>query len=171
MELEHGFRAIRNSVEREVPPDSLRQDLLREFAQAARSRARRKLAVWSVTAIAAALLCFVALRHEPLSAVALRHGTFPAQPRTSVRGPLEATLELPLEDGFQAVPYAAAPSEGEFVRVVHTQLAPDTLTRMGVFIASASGDSIPVDLVVGQDNAPLAVRVNDENESEYKETP
>ncbi len=77
---------------------------------------------------------------------------------------MEATLQLPLEDGFQAVPYAAPPAEGEFVRVVHTEVAPDTLTRMGVFIATASGDSIPVDLVVGQDDAPLAVRVDDENE-------
>jgi len=150
MELESGFRAIRNSVEREMPPASLRGDLVRQFAQVSRERTRRRVAAWSLTAIAALLLCFIALR----------------RPGPAVYE--QASLEFPIEDGFQAVPYAVAPAEGEFVRVVHTEVAPDTLTRMGVFVATASGDSIPVDLVVGQDNAPLAVRVNDENE--YKET-
>ena len=41
MELESGFRAIRNSVGRQVPPDALRQSLLREFARTSRVRMRR----------------------------------------------------------------------------------------------------------------------------------
>jgi len=144
MELESGFRTIRNSVERRMPPDSLRQSLLREFARTSRLRMRQRIATWTLAA-AAVLICIVAMRQQ--------------KPAIAE----QASLQISLEDGFQAVPYAPALAQGELVRLVHTQVAPDTLTRLGLFVADRSSDSIPVDLVVGQDNAPLAVRVDEED--------
>jgi len=144
MELESGFRTIRDSVERRMPPDSLRQSLLREFARTSRLRLRRRIATWTLAA-AAVLICIVAMRQQ--------------KPAIAE----QASLQISLEDGFQAVPYAPALAQGELVRLVHTQVAPDTLTRLGLFVADRSSDSIPVDLVVGQDNAPLAVRVDEED--------
>ena len=144
MELESGFRAIRNAVEPQMPPESLRQSLLREFARKSRLRMRRRIAAWTL-AVAAALICVTAVRQQ--------------KPAIAE----QASLQISLEDGFQAVPYAPALAQGELVRLVHTQVAPDTLTRLGLFVADRSSDSIPVDLVVGQDNAPLAVRVDEED--------
>jgi len=37
---------------------------------------------------------------------------------------------------------------------------------MGMFVASAYADPVSVDLIVGQDDAPLAVRVNEEEDRE-----
>ena len=150
MELEFGFRAIRNSVGRQVPPDALRQSLLQEFARTSRVRMRRRLVSWTLAA-AAVLIAIIALRYF--------------QPAT----PVEASLQIPMEDGFLAVPFASQPAEGEFVRVVHTEVAPDTLTRMGVFVATASTESISVDLMVGQDDAPLAIRVDQDKSEDNKE--
>jgi len=142
MELKPGFEAIRSSIERRTPPEVIRQSLLWELDRRSRLRKRNRIAGWSLAAAMAFVLCLVALRH-PEPAI---------QEQASLIG-----------DGFQAVPYASPLAEGEFVRVVHTELAPDTLMRLGVYGATGSSDAVPVDLVVGQDNAPVAVRV-DENE-------
>ena len=113
---------------------------------------RRKLAVWSVSADRRRAAMFRRATDLAAPAPNVSEGTNGSNPPASSRRRVSSrTLRR-------------AAGEGEFVRVVHTEVAPDTLTRMGVFIATASGDSIPVDLVVGQDDAPLAVRVDDENE-------
>ena len=145
MELKPGFEAIRSSIERRTPPEVIRQSLLWELDRTSRLRKRNRIAGWSLAAAMALVLCLVALRH----------------PEPAIQE--QASLRAPYEDGFQAVPYASPLAEGEFVRVVHTELAPDTLMRLGVYGATGSSDAVPVDLVVGQDNAPVAVRV-DENE-------
>jgi hypothetical protein len=147
MELKAGFKEIRNSVERRTPPDAIRQSLLWELAQTSRSRLRRRIVGWSVAAVAL-LVCALAL--------------WPRQPVVQE----EAALRIPVTDGFQAVPYASPLAEGEFVREVHTELTPGMLMRLGVYGASASSETIPVDLLVGQDNAPLAVRVDEDEDKE-----
>jgi hypothetical protein len=143
MELKPGFEAIRSSIQRRTPPDVIKQSLLWEMDRTSRLRKRNRIASWSLAAAVALVFCFVALRH---SAPAIQE---------------QASLRDPIGDGFQAVPYASPLAEGEFVRVVHTELAPDTLMRLGVYGLTASSDAIPVDLVVGQDNAPVAVRVDE----------
>jgi hypothetical protein len=143
MELKPGFEAIRSSIQRRTPPDVIKQSLLWEMDRTSRLRKRNRIVGWSLAAAVALIFCFVALRH---SSPAIQE---------------QASLRDPIGDGFQAVPYASPLAEGEFVRVVHTELAPDTLMRLGVYSGTASSDAIPVDLVVGQDNAPVAVRVDE----------
>lgn len=150
MELKPGFEAIRHSIERQKPPDAIRQSLLWELTRASRMRARKRITGWSLAAMAA-LVCFLVLRH----------------PESAIQE--QATLRTPVEEGFQTVPYASPLAEGEFVRVVHAELSPDTLTRLGVFGTTASSEAVAVDLLVGQDDAPLAVRV-DQDEENNKET-
>jgi hypothetical protein len=146
MELKSAFQAIRQSVESRTLPDSIHQSLLKEFALASRRRVQRRFAGWAMAAVAAAAMIWIAVER-------------PAAPGAGYSWDA-------LSEGFQAVPYAPVLASGEFVRVVRTELAPDTLTRMGVFVASANLNPISVDLVVGQDDAPLAVRVNEEDEQE-----
>jgi|HubBroStandDraft_6_1064221.scaffolds.fasta_scaffold117477_3 hypothetical protein len=148
MELKPGFEAIRSSIGRRTPPEVIRQSLLWEMDRTSRLRKRNRIAGWSLAAAMALVLSVVALR-QPVPAIQE-----------------QASLRAPIEDGFQAVPYASPLAEGEFVRVVHTELAPDTLMRLGVYGATGSSDAVPVDLVVGQDNAPVAVRVNDNEEDQ-----
>ena len=148
MELKPGFEAIRSSIERRTPPEVIRQSLLWELDRASRLHKRNRIAGWSLAAVMALVLCVVALRH----------------PEPAIQE--QASLRMQIEDGFQPVPYASPLAEGEFVRVVHTELAPDTLMRLGVYSATGSSDAVPVDLVVGQDNAPVAVRANDNEEDQ-----
>jgi hypothetical protein len=153
MELEPRFRVIRESIGQQNPPDSIRQSLLQEFARTSRMRARKKIADWALAGLATA-----AMLTAMVWGVTVRHSAPAAQTKDG--------FDVVASDDFEAVPYAPVLAAGESVRMVHTELAPDTLARMGMFVASAYADPVSVDLIVGQDDAPLAVRVNEEEDRE-----
>jgi len=65
---------------------------------------------------------------------------------------------LPEDDDFIAVPYAPPLAPGEFLRVVRTELRPNALARMGIYV-DASLSEMPADVVYGEDGFPRAVHM------------
>jgi hypothetical protein len=62
-------------------------------------------------------------------------------------------------DGFITVPYSPPLAPGEMVRVVHTDLYPESLASMGVEVDPAWTGELPADVAVGEDGLPRAVRI------------
>jgi predicted anti-sigma-YlaC factor YlaD len=60
---------------------------------------------------------------------------------------------------FVAVAYAPPLAAGEFVSVLRTELQPTALARMGIYVDAAYTNTIPADVLVGEDGFPRAVRV------------
>jgi hypothetical protein len=69
-------------------------------------------------------------------------------------------------DGFIPVPYVPPLAAGELVSVVHTELYPLELARLGVSVDPSWATELPADLLVGEDGFPRAVRVSDEYSEE-----
>jgi hypothetical protein len=66
--------------------------------------------------------------------------------------------------GFVELPYTPPLATGEMARVIHTQMDPEALASMGVQVDSTWTDDVPVDVVVGEDGLPHAVRIDGTNE-------
>ena len=64
-------------------------------------------------------------------------------------------------DDFLAVPYTPPLAQGELVRVVHADLAPEALASLGIDVDPAGSGEVAADLVVGEDGIPRAVRITD----------
>jgi len=71
---------------------------------------------------------------------------------------------LEAEEGFVDVPFAPPLAPGDLVRVVHAELAPVELARMGVLVDDADAGVVPADVVVGEDGFPRAVRLSEEQQ-------
>jgi hypothetical protein len=67
-------------------------------------------------------------------------------------------------DDFVAVPYAPPLASGELVRIVHADLDPETLVRLGFNPDPAWTEDFPADVVVGEDGYPRAVRISDDSQ-------
>jgi len=64
-------------------------------------------------------------------------------------------------DDFIAVPYTPPLAPGEIVRVMHANFYPEALASMGVDVDPSWAGELPVDVVVGEDGLPRAVRITD----------
>jgi len=110
--------------------------------------------------IAAILLLTVALglvwrNSRPADADAQNARRTPAGNVFAESGLLE---KLPEDDDFIAVPYVPPLAPGEFVKVIRTELRPNALARMGIYVDASLGE-MPADVVFGEDGFPRAVRV------------
>jgi hypothetical protein len=72
-----------------------------------------------------------------------------------------------MADEFVAVPYAAPLAPGEYLEVIRTELTPAALARMGFVIQAASAREMTMDLMVGEDGFPRAVRVPESSGIRY----
>jgi hypothetical protein len=138
---------------------------MREFSQ----RHRRKTAhawVWALSA-AAALLLAGWLGH---AAAKRPHGV-----RTGETAVHEASLSLNSlslsydasslsNDDFIAVPYTPPLATGELVTMVHTDMYPEALASLGVEVDPSWSGDLPVDVVVGEDGLPRAVRITENSQ-------
>lgn len=70
-------------------------------------------------------------------------------------------------DDFVPVPYTPPLAPGEFVRVVQVDLPAEEVAEMGFDLAGSAPRMVPVDLMLGQDDVPRALRIlNDVSEKE-----
>lgn len=158
LELSAAMTKLRAGAARERSRAESRNELLREFA--ARQRTRRAQVVkW---ALVAAMLVMAVLLGELWRSAVVSHS--PGDSEQAMNDAAMEALGIQAGSGFVAVPYAPPLAEGEFVRVVRTQLQPAALARMGILVEGGYGDAVTADLVVGQDDLPRAVRLPEEVE-------
>ena len=150
------LRVMRAGAWARSRPEGRREAIMRQFELEHGNIMSRS--VMLAVGLAAILLLTVALglvwRNSRPAAIA-------QDPTTSATGnEFEAGVlaKLPEDGDFVAVPYAPALAPGEFVRVVRTELRPNALARMGIYV-DASLSEMPADVVLGEDGFPRAVRV------------
>jgi hypothetical protein len=150
-----------------------REALMRQFAEKHRAAANTRW-LWSVAAAAAVLLALLLIqgaeRKSPpvVAGLSGRNVSVPnpvSQPEAA--GDADAQDDGDGQyDGFIPVPYVPPLATGELVSVVHTELYPLELARLGVSVDPSWATELPADLLVGEDGFPRAVRVSDENSDE-----
>ena len=135
------FSALRQTTTGGRSGNDRHGKLLREFQALERPHRRRR---WAI-GIAAMLLASVALI-----------GTWQVQSRPDLA---ETFADA---DEYTAVPYAVPLASGEFVRVLHAELPTSSLIQMGLDLDGET-DVTPVDLIVGEDDQPRAVRISSDD--------
>jgi len=139
-----------------------------DFRQAAFRKPAVSKWAWTLAA-AAALVCAVFIGHEfgvharPRSSPATPVRTLPHRQNIIYEASMDAS-ELSGDD-FVAVPYTPPLAQGEMVRVVRADLYPEALTSMGIDVDPAADQSIPAEVVVGEDGLPRAVRITSDSQS------
>jgi len=152
--------------------DARRESLMRDFSRRRDLSVRPGRAavpswVWGLGA-AAALLLALFLGHQagkrPRETAAPAFRTHVPTQQTVV---YEANYFLSNDasalssDDFIAVPYTPPLAPGELVRMVHADLYPEALASLGVEVDPSWAGDVPVDVVVGEDGLPRAVRITD----------
>jgi hypothetical protein len=152
------IRVMRDDAATQRRSEVRHETIMREFELAHRTVMRRpfKLAL----GIAAILLLTVALGLVWRNNRPAGKGAQDARSTPAGNGFTEAALleKLSEDDDFIAVPYAPPLAPGEFVKVIRTELRPNALARMGIYVDASLSD-MPADVVFGEDGFPRAVRV------------
>ena len=154
-QLNEEFRLMRFRATALMAPDTQRDVLLREFAELHRPAPARR---WVFAlGVAAAVLAATFVGH-----VAGKHAR-PTVNRAAQSVFYEASADASALSGddFIAVPYTPPLAQGELIRVVHTDLHPEALARMGIDVDPEWESEIPADVVVGEDGIPRAVRITE----------
>lgn len=162
------LRLVRDDASARRSSAVRRETIMREF-ELAHQRTVMHPPVRLAFSIAAILLLTVALglvwrSNRPTGASAQNPNTSAGTSEELASIPRNEFAEagdlekLPEDNDFIAVPYAPPLAPGEFIRVVRTELRPNALARMGIYV-DASFNEMPADVVLGEDGFPRAVRV------------
>jgi hypothetical protein len=173
------LRMIRIAASGRRSPAASREALMRQFTEKHQGAANTRW-LWSLAAAAAFLLALILIQgHGPLRSIARRSQPAiagqPAEQNLSAQADLQTEPEAEAQgdaqgdaqyEGFIPVPYVPPLATGELVSVVHTDLYPLELARLGVSVDPAWATELPADLLVGEDGFPRAVRVSDDYSDE-----
>jgi len=146
-----------------------REALMRQFAEKHRVASNGRW-LWSLAAAAAVLLALILIQGaERRSARVI--ASQPAEQNLSAQAEIQSDADGQVDgdaqyDGFIPVPYVPPLAAGELVSLVHTELYPLELARLGVSVDPSWATELPADLLVGEDGFPRAVRVSDEYSDE-----
>jgi hypothetical protein len=168
-------------------PASRREALMREFARQHQQRVTplrpapaRAMPAWAIPAwaipawgwtLAAAAAVLIAVLIGQQAGLHSRNTVLPAARTHSVHAfgailyEASADASALSTDDFVAVPYTPPLAAGEMVRMVHADMYPEALTSMGVAVDPAWSGNLPVDMVVGEDGLPRAVRISDNGQN------
>ncbi|MDP9053722.1 MAG: hypothetical protein M3N93_05390 [Acidobacteriota bacterium] len=142
-------------------PPGRREALMLEFA---RQHRRRRVPSWAWTlAAAAAIAIAVLIGHEAglHSARVRRVNPRRVDSGRAVLYEASADASALSTDDFVAIPYTPPLAQGEMVRMVHAEMYPEALASLGVAVAPGWTGHLPVDMVVGEDGMPRAIRISD----------
>jgi hypothetical protein len=170
------LRTIRIAASGRRSSSANREALMRQFAEKHRAAANTRW-LWSLAAAAAVLLAviliqgaerrsrlgFSAARLAAQNLSAQAEAPSDADAQEDAGGDAQSDAQY---EGFIPVPYVPPLAAGELVSVVHTELYPLELARLGVSVDPAWATELPADLLVGEDGFPRAVRVSDEYSDE-----
>jgi hypothetical protein len=156
-------------------PLSHREALMEEFARRQRVTPLRPTPAravpgwgWALAAAATVLLAVLAGHQAGLRS---RHTVLPAARTHAVHSGGAVIYEVSNDasalssDAFVAIPYTPPLAAGEMVRMVHADMYPEALTSLGVAVDPAWAGNLPVDMVIGEDGLPRAVRISDSNQN------
>ena len=150
-ELSSKLRLIREAVP-EGRDFAARDRLMAQFAFRRRQALARKRFIW---VLAAAAVLLIALFVPKLWRSEMQRGFAPG----SVEMAEIEFGETAGNGGFVTIPYAPPLAQGEFIRVVRTELPRAALVRMGFAVEAAYEGGVIADVVEGQDGLPRAVRL------------
>jgi hypothetical protein len=176
-QLNAHLRAMRLGAAALKSPESRRDALMREFDRTHR-QARphlvprrvvpmRIVPSWAWTlAAAAAIVMAIFVGHE--AGLRGRHTTshsVQAQGDSANAVLYEASADASAlsTDDFVEIPFTPPLAQGEMVRMIHAEMYPEALASMGVAVDPEWTGNMPVDMVVGEDGLPRAVRISDSN--------
>jgi hypothetical protein len=144
-----------------------REALMRQFAEKHRVASNGRW-LWSLAAAAAVLLALILIQGaERKSRPVVAGQSAGAAAQAEVQSDAEVQEDGDGQyEGFIPVPYVPPLAAGELVSVVHTELYPLELARLGVSVDPSWATELPADLLVGEDGFPRAVRVSDEYSEE-----
>ena len=144
-----------------------REALMRQFAEKHRAASNGRW-LWSLAAAAAVLLALILIQGaERKSRPVVAGQSAGAAAQAEVQSDAEVQEDGDGQyEGFIPVPYVPPLAAGELVSVVHTELYPLELARLGVSVDPSWATELPADLLVGEDGFPRAVRVSDEYSEE-----
>lgn len=160
-QLTEQFRSMRLRAAALMAHDTQRDVLMRDFAGMHRPAPVRRwvFALGMAAAVLAAVLVgHIAGTHSRPVPATRGHVTSDSQ---TVFYEASADAGALSADDFIAVPYTPPLAQGELIRVVHTDLHPEALARMGIDVDPAWASEIPADVVVGEDGIPRAVRITE----------
>lgn len=152
--LPEPIRRLRALLAEERSPELRRQRLMAEFG-----RLHRRPGGWLAfaTGMAAAALLALAVtlvwRGAPESAQ--RTGIEVAQPGIW-NHVLDGSMD---ENGFAPIPYAMPLAAGECIRVMRTEVTGAALAQMGLSLPWGYENDFDVDILLGDDGFPRAVRM------------
>jgi hypothetical protein len=158
------FGLIRERVGTLASPASRREALMQGFTALHRGQRTRPLPNhawhWGL-GVAAALLCALVVGHG-----AVKRKPAPASHAVlyEARNALSSDASSFSSDDFIAVPYTPPLAPGELVRIVRTNMYPEALAGMGVDVDPSWAADLPVEMVVGEDGIPRAVRITDNSQ-------
>jgi hypothetical protein len=144
-----------------------REALMRQFVEKHRAASHGRW-LWSLAAAAAVLLALILIQGaERKSRPVVAGQSAGAAAQAEVQSDAEVQEDGDGQyEGFIPVPYVPPLAAGELVSVVHTELYPLELARLGVSVDPSWATELPADLLVGEDGFPRAVRVSDEYSEE-----
>ena len=164
---------IRAHAATAVPSLPGRRDaLLREFNRVHRAR-RAPSWPWKLAAAAALVVAILAGRELGLRS---RHqAPAPVSEHEFVNGSsddgvvyeVSADASALSSDDFVAVPWTPPLAPGEMVRMVRAEMYPEALASMGIEVDPALTGNLPVDMVVGEDGLPRAVRIGEGSQTDF----
>jgi len=156
------MRACSSAV---APADGNKAALMREFATYQRTK-KKPLWAWPLAA-AAAVVFAMAIGHET---GVMQHRHRPVNSTSAHFAGADTVLyevsSYPGEfagDSFVQVPYTPPVATGEMIRMIHTEMVPEALASMGVDVDPSWTENVPVDVAVGEDGLPHAIRISDSN--------
>jgi hypothetical protein len=152
-------------------PESRREALMGEFSRKHRVTPMPSRAVpswaWTLAAAAAIVLAIfvgheAGIRSHPaVSPAARTHGSGVQNIQNAVLYEASMDASALSTDDFVAIPYTPPLAQGEMVRMVHADMYPEALASLGVAVDPEWTGNMPVDIVVGGDGMPRAVRMSD----------
>jgi hypothetical protein len=110
------------------------------------AKSQRRVSRWTIAATGAAILAILAaaiILHRP-----------PARPPQA----------QPAQEVFLRVPYVVPPAPYERTEIVRMDVPVAALIAAGFRMTAPAGDSVPADVLVGQDGRPLAVGFPEDRE-------
>ena len=159
------IRAMRARTHSLRSADSRRESLMLEFSRRHPRKTMQPVRYWVWAFTAAAVLLFAAgLQTKRVQHIRTVDTALSESNAFFSNAFLSNDASALSNEDFIAVPYTPPLAPGEMVRMVHADMYPEALASMGVDVDPSWAGDLPVDVVVGEDGLPRAVRITENSQ-------